>query len=151
MNPVRLAVIVLAAGAVALVAVGLQRPAPLRPYDGAKPRPALVRAVQEWAPYAERISYDVYMPPGIPDPAPDQAQVEFDQDGVTCLADVSHFSDDRPVVDEPACPSVGLQGRAEPANWDGMQPWLIAAATVGALALLVAVVSRQRDPLGERQ
>jgi hypothetical protein len=151
MNPVRLAAILLVACAAALVPVGLQRPAPLRPYDGAKPRPGLVRAVQEWAPFAERISYDVYMPPGIPDPAPDHAQVEFDQDGVTCLADVTHFSDDRPVVDEPACPSVGLQGRAEPPNWDGMQPWLIAAAAMGALGLLVLVVFRERDPLGERQ
>src|SRR3954471_22756645 len=148
MNPVRLAAILLLAGAAAVVAVGLQRPAPLRPFDGAKPRPALVRAVQEWAPYAQRISYDVYLSPGIPDPVPDHAQVEFDQDGVTCLANVSHFSDARPVVDEPACPSVGLQRRAQPPNWDGIQPWLTAAAAVGALGLLVLMVFRGREPLG---
>jgi hypothetical protein len=86
------------------VVVGMLPGGSSQPVEGHGPNAALLQAVLLRAPDAERISYLVRSGPGIPDPSPpDEASVEFDQGGVTCVADVSDFSSDEPVVDEPTC------------------------------------------------
>ena len=140
--------IVSALAVVALIAltIGLVPGGSLQPVDGHEPDAKLLQAVLLRAPDAQRISYFVRSGPGIPDPSPpDEANVEFDQGGVTCVADVSDFSSDRPVIDEPTCPSVGLQTWSDGPRWDRLKLWLAVAAVFAALAVAFALLTREAD------